>query len=638
MICRWPWAQALAGLICLVLSHVAAADIYASRQLYQRALVDLHDGRSQQFETAKASLVDYPLYPYLEFEDLHRRLRDLTPSEVQAFRDRYADTPLAGRMNEAWLLELARRGAWDDYVKFYDDGNASIELQCLNLRALEHTGATERAMTGAGELWLVGGSRPTECDPLFETWVKQGHLNYGMVWDRLTLALQAHEWELARYLTGLLNGDLKRQAELFYQVYREPALIEQTRRFTTDDMATRATVVHGVRRLAASDPAAAQTAWTNYRDRMTFATDAARIVDQDLAIAFARHGIIDPKADLTPSPDGRHLLVFEAQILAAITNSAWPTVVDLIQRMDDAERVKPRWQYWLGRAQRQLVDAATPAAEEPWKTLATQRNYYGFLAALGLGVVPALNDQSNPPSPELLAAVQQAGAMMRIDELFAVEDLGNARRECNFLLPRLNTPERTATAYLLAQMGWIYQSIMVANDADLRDDLTLRFPSPFLQLFRTASHATAVPLSFLYGIARQESAFAPVIRSPAGALGLMQLMPATAAATARAAGGRAPTEAELFHPDVNIRVGTRHLADLLQLYDGNRVLVAAAYNAGAHRVDRWIRERPARPADVWIETIPFPETRDYVMNVLAFSYVYGQRLESPTEFLTTNER
>jgi soluble lytic murein transglycosylase len=234
--------------------------------------------------------------------------------------------------------------------------------------------------------------------------------------------------------------------------------------------------------------------------------------------------------------------------------------------------------------------------------------------------------------------VQQAAAMMRISELFALEDIGNARRECTFMLPRLNASERTATAYLLAQIGWIYQSIMVANDADLRDDLTLRFPSPFLQLFRTASHATAVPLSFLYGVARQESAFAPVIRSPAGALGLMQLMPATAAATARAAGDRAPTPAELFHPDINIRVGSRHLADLLKIYDGNRVLTAAAYNAGAHRVDRWIRERPARPADVWIETIPFNETRDYVMNVLAFTYVYGQRLERPTEFLTASER
>jgi soluble lytic murein transglycosylase len=107
---RSPWAQALAGLICLVLFRAAAADPSESRQLYKRALVDLDNGRSEEFVAAKTQLVDYPLYPYLEFEALRRRLRNATPDEVQAFLDRFADTPLAGRLNEAWLVE--RGGAW----------------------------------------------------------------------------------------------------------------------------------------------------------------------------------------------------------------------------------------------------------------------------------------------------------------------------------------------------------------------------------------------------------------------------------------------------------------------------------------------------------------------------------------------
>jgi soluble lytic murein transglycosylase len=118
----------------------------------------------------------------------------------------------------------------------------------------------------------------------------------------------------------------------------------------------------------------------------------------------------------------------------------------------------------------------------------------------------------------------------------------------------------------------------------------------------------------------------------------MQLMPATAAATARARGGKPPASNDLYHPQTNITLGSQHLADLLQRYDGNRVLVAAAYNAGPHRADRWLHDRAARPADIWIETIPFFETRNYVMNVLAFAYVYGQRLELPTPFLTAQER
>jgi len=116
------------------------------------------------------------------------------------------------------------------------------------------------------------------------------------------------------------------------------------------------------------------------------------------------------------------------------------------------------------------------------------------------------------------------------------------------------------------------------------------------------------------------------------------LMPATAAATARTIGEPIPATSALFEPDVNVHIASRHLVELLERYDGNRVLAAAAYNAGANRVDRWLRDRPARPADIWIESIPFAETRDYVQNVMAFSYIYGQRLGHPTRFLDSDER
>ena len=106
--------------------------------------------------------------------------------------------------------------------------------------------------------------------------------------------------------------------------------------------------------------------------------------------------------------------------------------------------------------------------------------------------------------------------MRRISELYAVDDLTDARREWNYLSSRLTDDQLAVAALQLADMGWTYQSIMAANQADLRDDLSLRFPAPYMKLFRTASHATAVPLSFLYGITRQESAFAPAARSMAG--------------------------------------------------------------------------------------------------------------------------
>ena len=617
-----------------------AIDLPQMRRLYINALESLDEGRFDAFESAKAQLTDYPLYPYLDFQDHRRRLHELTPAEVAAFRERWKDSPIAGRLYDEWMDDLAHRGAWDLFLQNYEPTPNNAERQCDYLRALDRSGKHDAAMAAVEPLWLVGISQPKTCDALFATWIQRGLVNNRMVWDRLTLALQARSWDLARYLAGLLSPELRKQGELFYRVGRNPALISDTAHFATNDDATRQIVKYGLRRLASNDPDAAAAAWSTYSTTLTFDADDTRVIRQDLTIGFARHGVLDPNADLAPSPDGRHLLVYEALILAALTNKDWASVISLINRLDGSERAKQRWQYWLGRAQRAL--AGTPGLDlpktSPWEPLAGDRHYYGFLAAQSLGKPLALNDQPGRPEPDVLATMQQHPAMKRMTELYTIGDRANARREWVMLLPKLDGEERAGAAYVIADLGWIDLSIMAANAADLRDDLSLRFPTPFTPTFIKESRATSVPIGFLYGIARQESAFAPAARSSAGALGVMQLMPATAAATARDAGEPSPVAAALFDPALNVHIASRHIAELLERYDGNRVLAAAAYNAGAHRVDRWLRDRPAHPADVWIETIPFAETRDYVKNVMAFAYIYGQRLGHPTKFLDADER
>jgi soluble lytic murein transglycosylase len=687
------FANWFAALSCIVVATGAAADTALpqaqQRTLYVQALEALDAGRFDAFQLAMSQLVDYPLYPYLDYQEHRRRLADLSPADVSAFRERWSDSPIAGRLFEEWLDDLASRNAWPTFIEYYED-TGNVERQCVYLRALDRSGARTKAMEAVKPLWMVGTVQPKACDPLFAEWIQRGNVNNGMVWDRLTLALQARSWDLAHSLAGLLSVQLKRQGELFYKVARDPALVRDTTHFTTDDEATRAIVTHGLRRLAVTDPDGAAAAWAVYRKSLSFDSEDTRTIAQDVTIGLARRGIVDPNADLAPSPDGRHLKVSEALILASLNNKNWPCVISLIDGLDGKERSSERWRYWLGRAQRALsgappsaadaftcpvvarptvaavVDVAPPQPaddpqdpasdapanvavaldvsaesphDDPWSSIASERQYYGFLAAEALGKAPALNYQSNRPEPPQLDALQQRPAMQRITELYALGDRSNARREWNFLLPRLDAPTRLIAPYVIADMGWTDLSVITAGKMpELKDDLTLRFPSPYTPTFATESKATTIPIGFLYGIARQESAFGPNARSPVGALGLMQLMPATAAATARTIGEPFAGVSALFEPDVNVHIASRHLAELLERYDGNRVLAAAAYNAGANRVDRWLRDRPARPADIWIESIPFAETRDYVQNVMAFSYIYGQRLGHPTKFLDSDER
>ena len=659
--------------------------IAQQRALYIRALEDSDAGRNEAFQIAMSQLVDYPLYPYLDFQDHLRRLPELTPDEVTAFRDRWSDSPIAERLYEEWLDDLVRRDAWPTFIEYYQP-TGDVERQCVYLRALDRSGRRTEAMEQVKPLWMVGTTQPKACDPLFAVWIQRGNVNNGMVWDRLTLALQARSWDLARSLAGLLSVELKRQGELFYKVARDPTLVRDTTHFAVDDEATRAIVAHGLKRLAVTDPDGAAAAWAVYRKALSFDSETARTISQDVTIGLARRGEIDPDADLS---GGAPLKVSEALILASLNNKNWSCVISLIGGLDESDRNTERWRYWLGRAQRALsgatanAAASTPsdcpqvsrqdppaaatsapssagtasadatsdaptavvaAAEvpsevDPWHGIAGQRQYYGFLAAEALGKAPALNHQSNRPEEAQLDAFQHRPAMLRIAELYALGDRTDARREWNYLLPRLDPETRVVAPYVLADMGWTDLSIIAAGKMpELKDDLTLRFPSPYTPTFAKESKATTIPIGFLYGIARQESAFGPNARSPVGALGLMQLMPATAAATARTIGEPIPTATSLFQPELNVHIASRHLAELLERYDGNRVLAAAAYNAGANRVDRWLRDRPARPADIWIESIPFAETRDYVQNVMAFAYIYGQRLGHPTRFLDSDER
>ena len=119
-------------------------------------------------------------------------------------------------------------------------------------------------------------------------------------------------------------------------------------------------------------------------------------------------------------------------------------------------------------------------------------------------------------------------------------------------------------------------------------------------------------------------------RSRAGALGLMQLMPATARGQAKRMKIRSPQTRDLMSPDTNIQLGAGYLGLVYERLDQHPVLATAAYNAGPHRVRKWLPDRDL-PADIWVETIPFSETRGYVQRVMTYTAIYQSRLgETPT--------
>ena len=156
----------------------------------------------------------------------------------------------------------------------------------------------------------------------------------------------------------------------------------------------------------------------------------------------------------------------------------------------------------------------------------------------------------------------------------------------------------------------------------------LAFPRPYHALVTRESKHTGVPESLIYAVMREESAFDPGAESPANAYGLMQLIVPTAKLYARPAG--LPYDAgALKRPRVNIALGSRALAKLAGRFSDNPLLAIPAYNAGPGRPRRWLRDRPSVDFDVWVELIPYRETRRYTKRVLAsraaYTFLYDRK-------------
>ena len=636
-------ARRAAGAAALFLAAVGAApttdaaattdsaepSTYEQRLAYQRAVYAIRTGRSSEFRREQARLKDYALHPYLVYHDAMRRISSLNAQRARQVRSALADTPLAPIFYRGWLRAQARRGRWDRYLANYEPSDDAA-ARCNHLRALYRSGKRAEALDQVRDLWVAPQSQPKTCDPLFEVWIASGRLDQEAVWARLALALDAREVTLARYLLRFFNAGNAAAGRLYYDAHVRPRTVRSLSRFKDDDGGRRA-LRHGLLRYARQDAEGAMALWAEVGPKRGFNNADRNYITERLTVAAAEAGTPPNTAADGFSPES-----VERIGMAMVWHRQWAAAAMWIQALPPDVAGKPRWQYWLGRALME-TDAAE-AARGHLETVAGLRTYYGFLAAEELGRTPALNAVEPRRDRQAQESLLAVPAVRRMTELYAVGDLVNARREWRHSLPLLDEAQRRDLVELTADIGWGEQAIFGARDGEMADLIAIRFPRPHENIFRRHAFQSQLPAHFLFAIARQESAFNPRAISSAGARGLMQLMPGTARMVADRVRVKRPSREELLNPDVNVRLATHHLARLMRRYGGNRALVAAAYNAGEQRVARWLKNADGMPTPVWVERIPFRETRDYVKAVIAFAHVYARLAGVQPPVLAAHER
>ena len=599
---------------------------YEQRLAFVKAKNALRTGRSSEFLSIRETLHDYVLEPYLIYYENQGRVANLKPEQIMELREKLADTTLGDRLFDQWLVAQATRKRWQVYAKHYE-GNPDNLAACNYLSALFHLGRMDAMLEVAPSLWVVGKSQPKACDPPFARWIRDGHVTHDIAWRRLKLALDSKSWQLSKYLFRFFKPAAQKSARLLYDVHRRPSRAKNHSLFANDRWG-RAAWTHGLERLARSDAHQAQSTWLAHKGKFDFDENVVVAFESELVFWISRAGSVPATVHeeyaLRTRTSIVDTLISQEQFSAA---DAW------MQTFPQTELDKYKWRFWRGYIDHhRKVDGAGSVLHE----LAKERTYYGFLAADMLEIPASMNHSTLSMQDKAIALNDIR--IQRVLELFAVNELHNARLEWKKLLVDLDEKKKGALVYEFDKIGMHYDAIMAANQMDLLDLVDVRFPMPYLHLFQRYSHETGVDIAFLLAISRQESAFNPDAVSPVGARGLMQLMRPTARITASQINVRAPTSQSLLDPTVSVRIGSHHVAHLMDEFSNNRVLVAVSYNAGASRAKQWLLEMPDMNVLSWIERIPFSETRNYVKNVISISHVYSHRLNAPNPVLYSYER
>jgi soluble lytic murein transglycosylase len=594
------------------------------RTIFQQANKALQTNQISQFQRLKQQLDDYPLQAYLDYLYLRHRLNHTNNETIAQFLDLNQNTFYADRLRNAWLDRLAQQKQWPLYLLHYQEPQPVLR-QCVRLKALINTGKSEQALAETTALWLVPRSQNSACDPAFKYWQNQGRLTDELRWQRIRLALQENQFSLAKYLAKTLSNPNEAMAWIsrWQQIHSNPQSLlkqlpktppsAQTINLFNDVPLARDIIKHGIERLALKSTDKAYEAWQRIapayqfseQDKLTtqrYIANRAALNREDRTLEFF--------SDIPAEP---------WRVRAALWRQDWSAVQKAISSLNINEQQSNRWQYWLGRSQAELGNQQ--AANETYQGLIMDRDYYSFLASDRLRQPYQMNHNPIQYEQYKLSNFARRPAIARLKEFYTLNMQLEANRQAYALKIRLSPRELQLLATLTHQWNWHNQTIFLLSKAKYWDALNLRFPIVYDNAILKDSKTNGLDPSWLFGIARQESAFNPQARSPVGAIGLMQLMPKTGKLIARLINQPLKRTAELLDPNRSIQLGSAYLRRMYDQNQHNPVLATASYNAGPHRIERWLPEQTLA-ADIWIENIPFNETRKYASNVLSYAAIF----------------
>jgi soluble lytic murein transglycosylase len=586
-----------------------------------------------------AALRNYILYPYIQKQRLLHALaapeaksgaaETELDQEVDTFIKAHDRETVSAELRRNWYASLAQRQQWERLIAAYRDVNdPTLHCHLLSARvALQRTDGLQSLVATA---WSNAADSRPACESAF-TWLKsQSVYTPELIEARARQVLLTGNAAFARQIIAMLPATSKPMAE---SLLRWATLIERPRAAMDAAIASPLTVIEpaalldGWTRLARADANAAMQRYD--------ALVRARDLPKDVASRFA----LELALSLSWSRRRESLTYFakvgdaefdergeEWYARAALWASNWSLAARRIEVMSPALRQQTKWGYWAARVAE--LRGQSESARTQYAALLRDDNYYAALAAARAGQPYTPNPEFFPVDDQVLQRTAALPDMQRARELLSMENSelrAFAYDEWRYGFSKLNPAARAQAVILASRWNWHDQAILTASQQSFFDDYSLLYPRPYDTQIKRAAEIVELPPTLLYAVLRQESLYRVDAVSSAGARGLMQLLPSTAAYTAQ----RRPELTKLLrepnnlsNPTTNIYLGAAKLRDMIDRFDGKVPMALAAYNAGPTAARRW-HPTEKKDLDVWIENIPYNETRIYIQRIYWHSVVFG---------------
>jgi soluble lytic murein transglycosylase len=595
-------------------------DFVAAREAFR-------SGDGARLDALASRLTSHVLYPHVAFWQFRLRLADATEEEVAAFLSRYPDTLVAERLRVEWLKVLGAKAQWERLLDAYTSVSSKpdTELNCYLLDARLHL-ADESARWDAKQWWASDAELPDSCGPVLDFLAAEKVVGREEVWKRFRLLAEAGKIGAAKNTLGYLPDAEVPSVKTLDKAAANPPKYLKKPMLSLKTRAGRELALVALLRVAKSDLEQALPFWVKLSPH--FNQDDRRYVWARLATLGARHH--HPAAlswyELA-GPLGTEQSAWKAR--AALRENRWGTVLATIEEMAPNDQMEPAWRYWKARALK--VQGKNEEAQTVFDTLAREHHFYGQLAANELGGSIEVTGSAYKPLEEEIKAIEKLPGIQRALAFYRLDWRIEGNNEWLWAISRLDDEKLIAAAEFARRNGIYDRAIFTAGRTLQVHDFSLRYLAPYQEIVRPQAKSLGLDEAWVYGLIRQESRFISTARSSAGAMGLMQLMPATAKWVAKQMG--VPfRNGEINGPDTNIAFGTFYLKHVSESLDEHPVLASAAYNAGPGRARRWRADEPLEGA-LYAETIPFFETRDYVKKVMSNASYYAALFGNPARTL-----